>query len=114
MSELVNYIGEVLCKCGFKHPDSLMKIEDIREITGLESRFIYDLVDDGHFPKPFKIKGKGGRNYWYKKEITNWICSLKGEPNGNATSAETEHSSDVLLPKRQRMENHAGASRAFS
>jgi predicted DNA-binding transcriptional regulator AlpA len=113
MSELANYVGEVLCKCGFKHPESLMRIEDLEEITSINRRYIYDLIDDGSFPKPFKIKGNYGRHYWYKSEITNWICSLKGESNGNVASDEAE-CSPSHIPQRRRMEDHAGTSRAFS
>jgi predicted DNA-binding transcriptional regulator AlpA len=99
-------------ECGYKEI-CLLKIEDIEKLTTISPRFIYNLVSTGHFPKPFKIKVNGKRNYWYKRDIVDWIDSLQGAHNGESTSSETEYSGSKFSEPR-RMAGHERASSAVN
>lgn len=51
-------------------PDRLLKLEKVREITGLGKTMIYRLIRAGSFPQPFKPGGYASR--WSEDEILAW------------------------------------------
>jgi predicted DNA-binding transcriptional regulator AlpA len=110
--QIGKFISEVLHDCGYRD-NCLLKIEDIEKITSIKRRFVLDLINDGHFPKPFKIKGNGNRNYWYKRDIVDWIDSLQGAHNGESTSSETKYSGSKFSEPR-RMAGHERTSSAVN
>lgn len=47
----------------------LLRIEDVINITGFGSSFIYSKIQSGEFPKPIKI-GRSSR--WIENEVHAW------------------------------------------
>ena len=107
--QIGKYVNNILDDCGYKEI-CLLKIEDLEKLTSIRSRFIYDLINEGHFPKPFKIKVNGKRNYWYKRDIVDWIDSLQGAQNGESTSNETEYCGSKFSELKRMVGNERASS----
>ena len=48
----------------------LLKLEDVMDRTSLGRSTMYNLLDEGRFPKPVKV---GRLNAWPETEIDEWI-----------------------------------------
>ena len=57
-----------------------------RGITGFSVKHIYHLINQGSFPKPFKI---GRASLWRLSEINNWLDS-HGQQTDNHTNANAK------------------------
>ena len=51
----------------------LLRLSEVREMTGLATSTIYELMAKDQFPKPLKIGVRGVR--WLLDEIVRWIQS---------------------------------------
>ena len=50
--------------------DRLLRIDQVKEISGIGKTMIYRLVREGRFPKPFKPGGSASR--WSETEVLAW------------------------------------------
>lgn len=50
--------------------DRLLKLAEVKELTGLGKTMIYRLVRDGSFPQPYKPGGYASR--WSESEVCAW------------------------------------------
>ena len=50
--------------------DRLLKLEQVKEITGLSKAMVYRLVGQGKFPEPCKPGGIASR--WVESEVRAW------------------------------------------
>lgn len=53
-----------------KDVDKLLKLSEVKEITGIGKTMIYRLVRAGSFPQPFKPGGYASR--WSEGEVRVW------------------------------------------
>lgn len=65
--------------------DALLRIKDVRAITGISTSLIYKLIMKNQFPR--QIHPLGSRmSTWRKSEIESWIeeqaCTYRDEPEG--------------------------------
>lgn len=51
--------------------DPLLRLAQVKELTGLGKTSIYALVRAGNFPQPFKPGGYASR--WSEKEVREWV-----------------------------------------
>lgn len=54
--------------------DRLLRLRDVKELTGLGSSTIYRYIQSGNFPAPLKIGGFASR--WKLSEVQEWISAL--------------------------------------
>lgn len=54
-------------------PDRLLRMEQVCEMVALRPSRIYELVNEGSFPKAKKI---GGARRWRQSEVARWIEGL--------------------------------------
>lgn len=54
--------------------NSILRLEDVKERTGLSRSSIYALASKGSFPKPIALKSRAVG--WRSKDIDAWIESL--------------------------------------
>ena len=50
---------------------SILRIPDVKKITGLSRSAIYDLISQNRFPKQIKLTSRSSG--WIESEITQWI-----------------------------------------
>ena len=50
--------------------DPLINMSFITSFTGMTDKWFYQLISDGHFPKPIKL-GRSSR--WYRSEVEQWM-----------------------------------------
>ncbi len=50
--------------------DPLIDMSFITRFTGMTDKWFYQLISEGHFPKPIKL-GRSSR--WYKSEVEQWM-----------------------------------------
>ncbi len=50
--------------------DPLIDMSFITSFTGMTDKWFYQLISDGHFPKPIKL-GRSSR--WYRSEVEQWM-----------------------------------------
>ena len=50
--------------------DSLLRMAEVQDMTGLSKRMIYRLISQQRFPQPYKPGGWSSR--WSEAEITAW------------------------------------------
>ena len=60
-----------------KHDNSekLLRIKDVREMTGLSTSTIYLQIRKGEFPRPLQASAQSVA--WRKSDIQKWIGGLK-------------------------------------
>ena len=51
-------------------PDRLLRLSEVKEITGLGKTMIYRLIRAQRFPRPFKPGGYASR--WSEREVAAW------------------------------------------
>jgi prophage regulatory protein len=61
--------------------EQLLRMADIRRITGLSRSTIYRYIKRGLFPKPYRLGP--GRVGWKKSEILEWQAQLRRSGPGN-------------------------------
>lgn len=56
-------------------PSRLLRIHDVRELTGASRSAIYEWAKEGKFPKPRRLTPFGRRVGWLQHEVQEWIES---------------------------------------
>lgn len=56
-----------------RHPQRLLRLQQVMAKTGVARTFIYDLIKRGRFPMPLKA---GRSSLWIEAEIDQWIEAL--------------------------------------
>jgi prophage regulatory protein len=56
-------------------PDRLIKIDEVKRRVGLGKTMIYELIQKGKFPPPYKVSPFAAR--WSEREIVAWIDDVK-------------------------------------
>ena len=55
----------------------IVRLPEVQELTGLSRTTIWRRVQDGSFPPPIRLSGKGTRAMgWREQDIYNWINGL--------------------------------------
>jgi prophage regulatory protein len=57
---------------------TLLRLSAVEAAIGLKKSIIYDMIEQGRFPRPVKI-GNGWINAWASDEIQAWIEARKAE-----------------------------------
>ncbi len=70
----VCFRNKKLRKGGGRMEKMAYKIKELTNIIGLSKAHIYRLIKEGKFPKPVKI---GKSSLWLRKDIENWLESLR-------------------------------------
>jgi len=56
-----------------RHPNDLIRIKEVIQMTGTSRSFIYSCINQGSFPKPIQL---GARSVaWQRCKIENWVLS---------------------------------------
>jgi len=58
---------------------TLLRLDDVKNQTGLGRSIIYKMIGEGQFPIPVKITSKSVA--WPSNEVDNWITSKINERN---------------------------------
>ena len=66
--------GEIAPALG-ERPERLIKLPEVSRRVGLGKSMIYRLIQDGRFPRPYKISPFASR--WSEQEIVAWIADVK-------------------------------------
>ena len=53
----------------------LLRINSVKEITGLSKSYIYQLQNEGLFPQSVQIVPNGKAKAWVYSEVQDWIES---------------------------------------
>lgn len=69
--------------------DRLLKLEQVKQITGLSKAMVYRLVGQGKFPQPCKPGGVSSR--WVEREIRAWRATVEGDRKSSLKSADAPH-----------------------
>jgi prophage regulatory protein len=57
---------------------TLLRLNRVREITGLGTTYIYALMGEGHFPQPIRVGRRAVR--WLQEEVHDWIVKRAAAP----------------------------------
>jgi prophage regulatory protein len=60
---------------------TLLRIEQVFERVGFQRNKLYDLINEGAFPKPMKI---GRLSAWVEAEVDQWIADRIAERDAKA------------------------------
>ena len=67
------------------HFPALLRISDVRRLTGLSDSAIYRGVQRGTFPRPLKLSERSSA--WVEGEIREWIASRIAERDNTPRTA---------------------------
>ena len=69
-----------------RQPERLVRIREVKELTGLSTSYIYALVADERFPRSVQILEGGVAKAWVLSEVTSWITQriAARDQRGNA------------------------------
>jgi prophage regulatory protein len=56
-------------------PDRFVKLDEVKRRVGLGKSMIYQLIQEGKFPAPYKLSSFASR--WSDREIIAWIADVK-------------------------------------
>lgn len=56
-------------------PSRLLRIQDVKDLTGASRSAIYEWAKEGKFPRPRKLTPYGRRVGWLQHEVQEWIES---------------------------------------
>lgn len=62
--------------------DRLIKLPEVAQRVGLGKTAIYEKINEGSFPAPYKLSQYASR--WSEQEIERWIEYIKGVPPKSA------------------------------
>jgi prophage regulatory protein len=62
--------------------DKILRIQAVRELTGLSRSSIYRLAAEGRFPAPVKLSERASG--WRESALRGWIDSRTTASNGGA------------------------------
>jgi prophage regulatory protein len=67
--------------CGYE-PERLIRLKELRHLTGLGRSTIYRLIEQGRFPKQLRPLGENVKlAVWRATEVRQWIAArANGEP----------------------------------
>lgn len=55
--------------------DRFVKLDEVKRRVGLGKSMIYQLIQEGRFPAPYKLSSFASR--WSDREIIAWIADVK-------------------------------------
>lgn len=73
-------------------PERLIPLKQVTSLIGLGKTSIYNMIQDGRFPAPYKLSPGAAR--WSEGEILAWIATRKGD------RAEYVNRRGILTPYR--------------
>lgn len=56
-----------------QHITRLLKLKEVKEITGLGGSSVYRLSASGSFPSPIKLTPGGRSSAWVADEVYQWV-----------------------------------------
>lgn len=59
------------------HLPSLLRLPDVRRLTGLSNSAIYRHAQNGSFPRPLKLSERSSA--WVESEVRGWIAARIAE-----------------------------------
>lgn len=59
----------------WEQPERFLKLPEVCSRVGLGKTMIYTMVNDGRFPKPYKLSP--GTSRWSEREVVAWIADVK-------------------------------------
>ncbi|WP_299769710.1 AlpA family phage regulatory protein [uncultured Pseudoteredinibacter sp.] len=65
----------------------LLRISDVRSMTGLSRSYIYSLTKNGHFPKSVPLVPGGIAKGWVESEVQDFINQRIAERDLEASNA---------------------------
>lgn len=67
-------------------PERLISLDEVENITGFKSSYIYSKIQKCEFPQPVKI---GTASRWKFSEIQNWVhAKIKGNTSGKRSEVQ--------------------------
>ncbi|MGV1683458.1 helix-turn-helix transcriptional regulator [Sphingopyxis sp. NJF-3] len=63
-----------------EQPERFLRLPEVCRRVGLGKTMIYTMVNDGRFPKPYKLSP--GTSRWSEREIVAWIADVKASFEG--------------------------------
>lgn len=67
------------------HLPTLLRIGEVRRLTGLSDSAIYRFVQQGKFPRPLKLSERSSA--WVESEVRGWIVARIAERDTSPTRA---------------------------
>jgi len=68
-----------------QHLLALLRISEVRRLTGLSDSAIYRAVQRGKFPRPLKLSERSSA--WVESEVRGWIAARITERDATPTRA---------------------------
>ena len=62
-----------------EHPNKLLRLSQVRELTGVSRPTIYRWASEGHFPKPVRIGPRASA--WIYADVLDWLQSRAHQSN---------------------------------
>jgi prophage regulatory protein len=74
-------LSQVQVPLGSSEPERLIRLRELRHLTGLGRSTIYRLIEQGRFPKQLRPLGENVRlSVWRASEVRAWInARIAGE-----------------------------------
>jgi prophage regulatory protein len=63
----------------------ILRIKEVLAKVKLGQTMLYQMIDTGEFPKPFKINRR--LNGWLKSDVDNWILERAGKGSTQGSTA---------------------------
>lgn len=57
----------------------ILRLAEVKEITGLGRSMIYALIAEQEFPRSMRLTPRGGAVGWLSEEIYDWINTKRAE-----------------------------------
>ena len=67
------------------HPEKLLRVPEVEDLTAMKKSKLYDLVKQGQFPAPVRIGPRAVR--WRLSAVQEWISRLEGDTTGKEAGA---------------------------
>lgn len=67
--------------------EKLLRLKDVKEITGLKHSKLYHLISEGLFPRPVKI---GICAHWPESRVRKWVDDIIAESDAMYASADNK------------------------
>ncbi|MBA6413970.1 AlpA family phage regulatory protein [Parahaliea sp. F7430] len=65
----------------------LIRLREVRDLTGLSRSYIYALAADGRFPKSVALVPGGSSRAWVEAEVTAWLQQRIAERDQEVANA---------------------------
>ena len=72
-----------------KEEKQLLRLDDVKELTGLSASSIYRMTKENVFPAPTRLQGRR-INVWSREAINKWVDNLFEKDSGKSDLNTTD------------------------